>query len=417
MVVPRSAGTEPVTRAPGIAKASVVSVAPSVCKWLWLVILLWLAAVYLLVNVGLPRILDASANMYLGQPLAWLALADLAYLGWRFGLKERPAPNRHLTAMGLLAGLLHVALLVFAGMAYGFGHSPYAHQLLPLLGNLLYVGSMLLGVEIARAYLAVLFGQGSPLVSVAAVSLLFAFVGIPAGRYAAVEGAASLFRFSGETLLPAIAQNVLASFLALSGGPVAALGYRAALQAFEWLSPILPNLPWAAIAFVSTMGPVLGLLLMQGQLQPRIAAEERVQSRSSSAGGLWVFAALLAVTLVWFNGGFFGVQPTVVSGVSMLPALKPGDIAIVRPVEPESIQVGDIVRFRHEGLPILHRVVEIHETDRGLEFVTQGDANNVQDAAFAQSQLEGKVVLVIPKVGLAGVGVRRVIEWIRGGLG
>jgi signal peptidase len=386
-------------------------------KWLWLVILLWLAAVYILVNVGLPRILDASANMYLGQPLAWLALADLAYLGWRFGLKERPAVNRHLTAMGLLAGLFQVALLVFAGLAYGFGRSPYAHQLLPLLGNLLCVGSMLLGVEIARAYLAVLFGQGSPLVSVAAVSLLFAFVGIPAGRYGAVEGAASLFRFSGETLLPAIAQNVLASFLALSGGPVAALGYRAALHAFEWLSPILPNLPWAAIAFVSTMGPALGLLLMQGQLQPRTVAEERVPARSGSAGGLWVFAALLAATLVWFNSGFFGVQPTVVSGVSMLPALKPGDIAIVRPVPAESVQVGDIVRFRQEGLAILHRVVEIHETDRGLEFVTQGDANNVQDAAFGESQLEGKVVLVIPKVGLAGVGVRRVIEWIRGGLG
>jgi len=156
---------------------------------------------------------------------------------------------------------------------------------------------------------------------------------------------------------------------------------------------------------------------MQGQLQPRTAAQERTPARSGSAGGLWVLAALLAVTLVWFNSGFFGVQPTVVSGVSMLPALKPGDIAIVRPVEAESIQVGDIVRFRHEGLPILHRVVEIHETDRGLEFVTQGDANNVQDAAFDESQLEGKVVLVVPKLGLAGVGVRQMIEWIRGGPG
>jgi len=118
MVVPRSAETEPYAVAAGIAKEPVRSVGQSMYRWLWLVILLWLAAVYALVNVGLPRILDASASMYLGQPLAWLALADLAYLGWRFGLKERPAVNRHLTAMGFLAGLFQVALLVFAGLSH-----------------------------------------------------------------------------------------------------------------------------------------------------------------------------------------------------------------------------------------------------------------------------------------------------------
>jgi signal peptidase len=397
----------------GIAPAaSSLSRAKSAWDWMGLGVLAWLVGVYLLVNLRLPHVLPAGANVYFGQPLAWLSLANLAYLGWRYGLGERPATDRRVIGMALLVGALQVALFVFAGLALGFGASPYSHYPLALMGNLFFMGTMLVGMEIGRAYLVVLLKRGSPVLAVAGVALLFACFSIPLGRYAATTDPPSFFEFAGETLLPAISQSLLATFLALAGGPAASIAYRIVPELFEWLSPILPNLSWTVSAFVGTMAPALGLLFVQRQLQWGYFPSGQRESREGESGNSWILVAVVTVSLLWFNTGLFGIRPNLVSGGSMSPALNPGDIVILRPVEPENIRVGDIIRVVQAGTPILHRVIEIRDGEGGRRFVTQGDANNVADEPVGEDQIDGRVVLVIPKIGWLAIGVRRALPWL-----
>jgi len=391
---------------------SVVPGVTGVWRWIWPGVIVWLVAVYLLVNLRLPRVLPAAANVYFAQPLAWLSLGNLAYLGWRFGLEERPAFARRVTAMAFLVGSLQVALFVFAGLALGFGASPYSHYPLALLGNLFFMGATLVGMEIGRAYLVVLLKRGSPVLAVACVALLFACFSIPLGRYTAATNPQSFFEFAGETLLPAISQNLLATFLALAGGPAASIAYRFVPELFEWLSPILPNLSWTVSAFVGTMAPALGLLFVQRQLQWGYFPGGQPESRDGQSANSWILVAVVTVSLLWFNTGLFGIRPNLVSGGSMSPALNPGDIVILRPVEPENIQVGDIIRVVQAGTPILHRVIEIRDGEGGRQFVTQGDANNVADQPVGEDQVDGRVVLVIPKIGWLAIGVRRALPWL-----
>jgi signal peptidase len=379
---------------------------------MWLGVLAWLAVVYLLVNVRLPRALPAGASMYLGQPLAWLSLGNLAYIGWRFGLQQRPASSRRLIAMSVLAGVLQVAILTFAGLAFGFGRSPYSHHPLPLLGNLLFIGSMLVGMEIGRAYLVALFQRGNPVLAVASVALLFACFSIPLGKYTSTIDPEAFFGFAGETLLPAISQSLLATFLALAGGPGASIAYRIVPELFEWLSPILPDLSWTVSAFVGTMAPAAGLLFIQRQLQQGYPPDERSQSRGSPSSNSWILVAVVTVSMLWFNTGLFGIRPNLVSGASMAPALKPGDMVILQPVEPEDIRIGDIVRIVRTGTPILHRVIEIRGVVGSRVYVTQGDANNVSDQPAREDEIDGRVVLVIPKIGWLAIGVRRALPWL-----
>jgi signal peptidase len=94
--------------------------------------------------------------------------------------------------------------------------------------------------------------------------------------------------------------------------------------------------------------------------------------------------------MLWFNTGLFGIRPNLVSGSSMAPALNPGDIVVLRPVEPASIQVGDIIRVVQAGTPILHRVIEIRDEGGIREYVTQGDANNVPDRPVSADQIDGR---------------------------
>jgi signal peptidase len=380
--------------------------------WLWVAILFWLVSIYLLVNFRLPKVLTGSFNIYLAQPLTWSSLALLGYLGWRFGLQDRPKPDKRLVIMGILSGLFQIAVFVIAGLLLGFGHSPYSHRPLYVLGNMLYMVTMLIGFEMSRAYLVGVFSLGNRTLAVVTPSLLLASLSIPIAKYTSIVDPPSLFKFIGVTYLPAFSEHLLASFLALLGGPGGAIAYRGVLQLFEWLSPVLPSLQWPVTAFLGTMAPAFGLIVIRNQILPGTTTKGEVQQRDVRSSTAWVMVVATAVTLLWFNTGLFGIRPTLISGVSMSPALVAGDVVITRDVSPEEVEVGDIIRFQHGDSFIIHRVVEIEKESGRFYFITQGDANNVQDPPLLEGQLEGKVILVVPKVGWLSIGVRRLIELV-----
>src|SRR5438445_2934692 len=95
-------------------------------------------------------------------------------------------------------------------------------------------------------------------------------------------------------------------------------------------------------------------------------------------------ATILAVVSVSLAlvGGRFGYRAVFMTTGSMRPAIAPGDLVIVRPVDPDSIRVGDVITFqaplgRHQL--VTHRVVAVTPSAQGPEFKTRGDANQVAD--------------------------------------
>lgn len=80
----------------------------------------------------------------------------------------------------------------------------------------------------------------------------------------------------------------------------------------------------------------------------------------------------------------------VLSG-SMEPAFYRGDLLLLTNHKEEPIRVGEIVVFKIEGrdIPIVHRVLKVHEKEDGsLKFLTKGDNNSVDDRGlYAKGQL------------------------------
>lgn len=117
---------------------------------------------------------------------------------------------------------------------------------------------------------------------------------------------------------------------------------------------------------------------------------------------LWVlFVVLLLIysfpVVVGADGGF-----VVLSG-SMEPAISPGDVVIVNDVHPAAIDKGDVITFQRSGeeIPTTHRVVEVQETDSGVQFVTKGDNNEAPDhTSVSGGQIAGRV----PGLDLPGEG-------------
>ncbi|KAH7640807.1 signal peptidase complex catalytic subunit SEC11 homolog C twr [Dermatophagoides farinae] len=80
----------------------------------------------------------------------------------------------------------------------------------------------------------------------------------------------------------------------------------------------------------------------------------------------------------------------VLSG-SMEPAFHRGDLLFLTNYKEDPIRVGDIVVFKIKGrdIPIVHRVITLHEKEDGsVKILTKGDNNSVDDRGlYAPGQL------------------------------
>ncbi len=98
-----------------------------------------------------------------------------------------------------------------------------------------------------------------------------------------------------------------------------------------------------------------------------------------------------------------GYHMYIVLSGSMAPAFDAGSMVFVKPVEPEEIKEGDVITFRGSGdssFLTTHRVMEIIGIRQDLEFITKGDANDVNDPyPVPGDNLVGRVALVVPYVG------------------
>ncbi len=133
---------------------------------------------------------------------------------------------------------------------------------------------------------------------------------------------------------------------------------------------------------------------------------------------LIVVICLLIYYLISAKMGI-GTPWAVVGSYSMVPVLDIGDIVLLRPANPLTLHVGQVIVYvaevYGEKLEIVHRIFKVYKYDGQVIIRTKGDANPVPDPWLVKpSQIRGVVYLVIPHVGLIGLVLRDV--FIRGKL-
>jgi len=91
---------------------------------------------------------------------------------------------------------------------------------------------------------------------------------------------------------------------------------------------------------------------------------------------------------------------------SMEPTIPVGSIVVIKPANPETLKVGDIICFKVETerpTTVTHRIIGI--TSQG--FITKGDANEDPDTWIVKKQdVIGEVIAIIPYIGYLGYFVR-----------
>lgn len=113
---------------------------------------------------------------------------------------------------------------------------------------------------------------------------------------------------------------------------------------------------------------------------------------------------ILFFTLVLLMPTVFLGSLAIVRSSSMAPAMPAGSLALMMPVDPEKVEVGDIIAFDPSWDPdvtVSHRVIDIHR-DGQLLFDTKGDATEESDPYYVPAErVHGRVVFDIPYLGFA----------------
>lgn len=126
--------------------------------------------------------------------------------------------------------------------------------------------------------------------------------------------------------------------------------------------------------------------------------------------GLMVAATLAVIGLLVVAPRLaHGTWLTVLTG-SMNPAIPAGSLVLVKPVDPATIEPGDVITWQvrpGEATYVTHRVVLVQDGTIPLSFVTKGDANRSEDTApVSAGAVRGKVTFDVPYLG----AVRRQFE-------
>lgn len=118
--------------------------------------------------------------------------------------------------------------------------------------------------------------------------------------------------------------------------------------------------------------------------------------------GILALTLLLATVVIIVPKLSGGIPLTILSG-SMEPTLPVGSLAVVTPIEPDDVQVDDIITYLpnpDDPTAITHRVTAIdHHADGTRTFTTQGDANDAPDAPVQEQQVRAVVWYAVPLLG------------------
>lgn len=334
---------------------------------------------------------------------------------------------RPVVLVALLTAFTQTACLYFIALFTEFGRSPYSFTPLWIAINVAYFTAPILTQEFTRAYVIKSVPRNKRYAGLVLIALLFVLLKLPVSSFFTQRSLADLVKFVTLEVIPAGAQSLLATYLALLGGPLASIAYVWTLEAFNWLMPILPNPPWGLKALISTLVPAMSLVVVNesipitkmvaeglaGRELVRYARTKRMRTQKLKEF-LSLAAGLVLVIIAWSATGVLGYQVTLVASGSMRPTMDVGDVIVAVQTPAERIMKGDIIQYWRSGFdaPIVHRVMEVKSSGGALIVVTKGDANNAPDEPILVTPKQKllKVVLTMPKIGWISIALKSAVS-------
>lgn len=330
----------------------------------------------------------------------------------KLAIREKSAIRSQMYLLAFNVGVVTLILSIGAGILLGFGKNPANTSLIGIIGNLIYIVPMLIGREIVHCYTLCSYRKKNPIGLVLLVTVFFSLTEINMNKCLRIQDAKDLVILLTEYIAPIVCKQLFLTILVMYSGIKSSLIYLGMLSAFEWVSPILPNLPWLGTGVIGVVIPIIGIIIATETYKRLTRQIKRREVKEQGVLG-YLVPSVMVVAVLWFIVGVFTYYPSAIVTGSMMPLIQPGDVVIIHKLtsvaEVKTLQVGDIIQFEREGLMINHRIIEIKEVDGQTLYCTKGDHNNVADTPLVEmEEIRGRIIQIVPKVGWPSVWLHTV---------
>jgi signal peptidase len=310
------------------------------------------------------------------RPVSYVLILVFAWLCLGKNMRTYPGQKTFIL-VGALGLIVYLAFNFIAGLVVGFGHNAMNISLIWILRNswsyilIIAIRELLRGLTMSRV------SESHKYWKMLIIALIFSFISLDNLGAVINNGLYLQIDWIFTSLLPVLVLNLYLTYAALHGGLKGNLVFVLGVNLLLFFSPILPDIPniLDAIAIYSV---TFIMFIIYDSIEWRAKRSAGIDVVYKDRRRWWwtIPPGGLVIVSILFGLGVFPVMPVAVVSNSMEREFKRGDIIYVERVCPSEVKVGDVMQYTHNGIAIVHRVMEIrYDTTLGRFFVLQGDEN------------------------------------------
>ena len=212
------------------------------------------------------------------------------------------------------------------------------------------------------------------------------------------------FMFISLTLLPAIGNNIVCSYISRSSGYKPVILYLLCINLYQYLLPIIPNPNEYLLSVINLLVPFsYGFSIYR--FYSRVKDEDILRDYNKKKINSLIPALIISIIAVYFTSGYFKYYMVAIASGSMTPNINKGDVVIIEKTNNyEEIEVGQVMAYKYNNVIVVHRVIRKINDDGSYYFYTKGDNNLDEDNyPIKEDMVIGVVDVKIPYIGIPTV--------------
>ena len=341
--------------------------------------------------------------LYIINPIFWIILSGVLY----FSIAKKYTNTKlrkKIIQYTTVAVLTYLVIYLLSGLFVTFGNNPYNTTLKGLIINFWILGVPIFAKEYIRYKLINNVYDRDKMNFAIFISIVYVLIDIEYARLIGQNIATlTVIKYCAQVIAPNIAKNILFSYIAIQGDFVPSVLYQLITNLYYWISPILPNSPWAMSSIIDTVIPIILCLYIRYEKVKLTPKKDRRMIIDTNPGSI-IPLVISVVLVIWFALGVFPIKPIAIATGSMEKEICVGDVAIIQKCKGNDVNVGDIIEYQMEGYTVIHRIIEKKQENGEFRFVTKGDNNISPDSEIVrENQLIGKVIFKIKYIGYPAI--------------
>lgn len=353
-----------------------------------------------------------SMYIYVIKPLVWIFILILTVISFSNDFIKNTKYKKIVDFSVIMLTIIYFILYFSSGYLKGFAYNPFTNTFKGIMLNIWSFGTILIAKEYIR-YFAINNCQEKNIVLKGFfISLLLVLPEIDIINiinYFSNE--LSIFRYFIQYLVPQITISMFLSYVSYYSGYLMPLVYRLFPLIMQFTLPMLPKLNWLYFSLLNTIIPFFGFIWINYRIQKdsRILSKLEIKKMHLTSSILSLF---FLVFMIVFGLGILPYKPVVIASNSMFPKFSVGDIALIKEIKIDKIEIGDILQYQMESYTVIHRVEDIKYKENGeIYFIMKGDNNKDIDLyPISSKQILGKVESNIKYLGYPTIWLNRLLH-------